>query len=273
MLQFYLAATQFALGDLPAPTTPSAKLTPAIRAQEQLDWRLGLAPSPPSLGMELSVFETIDRAAKAGLLYIGGSDRQKVSADIAKSFDEQLNNDEVRQIRLKLDEAGVRLLTYRVERAPSGEADWRRIFEFARKMGAEALVSRSPGEEMLGPVERLCEEHAMSFAVAWSREQEILKMCQGHSKRLGAHVNFAFWMEFCNDIVAAVRTLGDRLIVLQVQSRRSWIPSEVGACLEEIHKLNVKPVMFSIEPPSEGAVIDIGQSITHFNQLSRELAK
>ena len=45
MLQFYLAATQFALGDLPAPTTPSAKLTPAIRAQEQLGWRLALVPS------------------------------------------------------------------------------------------------------------------------------------------------------------------------------------------------------------------------------------
>ena len=48
MLQFYLAATQFALGDLPAPTTPSAKLTPAIRAQEQLGWRLALVPSAPS---------------------------------------------------------------------------------------------------------------------------------------------------------------------------------------------------------------------------------
>jgi len=32
MLQFYLAAAQFALGDLPAPTVPSARLTPAIRA-------------------------------------------------------------------------------------------------------------------------------------------------------------------------------------------------------------------------------------------------
>jgi len=42
LLQFYLAAVQFAVGDLPAPTTPSNKLTPAMRAQEQLGWRLGL---------------------------------------------------------------------------------------------------------------------------------------------------------------------------------------------------------------------------------------
>ncbi|HYG36746.1 MAG TPA: ThuA domain-containing protein, partial [Clostridia bacterium] len=42
MLQFHLAAVQFALGDLPAPTTPSSRLTPAVRAQEKCGWRLGL---------------------------------------------------------------------------------------------------------------------------------------------------------------------------------------------------------------------------------------
>jgi len=34
MLQFYLGAIQFVLGDLPAPTTPSATLTPAVPAQD-----------------------------------------------------------------------------------------------------------------------------------------------------------------------------------------------------------------------------------------------
>lgn len=38
MLQFYLGAIQFALGDLPAPTTPSAKLTPEVRAKEKLEY-------------------------------------------------------------------------------------------------------------------------------------------------------------------------------------------------------------------------------------------
>ena len=36
MLEFLLGATQFALGDLPAPTIPSARLCPAIAAQEKL---------------------------------------------------------------------------------------------------------------------------------------------------------------------------------------------------------------------------------------------
>jgi type 1 glutamine amidotransferase len=131
-LQFYLAATQFALGDLEAPKTPSAKLTPAVRAQEKLDWRLALVPAAPT---ERTLFETIDKAAKLGLLYVGASSRQKISDNIAKSCDERLSREESRQIRLKLDAAGVRLLTYRVDGASSDQA-----VEFARRMGVDAVT-------------------------------------------------------------------------------------------------------------------------------------
>ncbi len=137
MLQFYLAATQFALGDLAGPTTPSAKLTPAVRAQEQLNWRLNLVAST-----EPTLFDTIDKAAKLGVLYVGGNNRQKVSRDIPKDFDGAISSDDMRQIRLKLDTAGVRLLTYHVDSMPTNDADRAKIVEFARTMGVEAIVTR-----------------------------------------------------------------------------------------------------------------------------------
>ncbi len=140
MLQFYLAATQFALGDLPAPTTPSAKLTPAVRAQEKLGWRLALVPSPSK---ELTLFELVDKAVGQGLLYVGGSNHQTVSREIPKPFDARLTSDDMRQIRLKLDAAGVRLLTYHVDHEPSGEAERERMVEFARKMGCEAVATKT----------------------------------------------------------------------------------------------------------------------------------
>lgn len=138
MLQFYLAATQFALGDLPAPTTPSAKLTPAVRAQEELGWRLVLVPSTST---EMTLFGTIDKAAELGFLYVGGSNRQEVSDDIPKPFDDQLSSDERRAIRLKLDAAGVRLLTYHVDSALSSQADRDRIVGFAKQMGMEKIAA------------------------------------------------------------------------------------------------------------------------------------
>ena len=137
MLQFYLAATQFALGDLPASTTPIAKLTPAIRAQEKLGWQMTLVPAPSA---ELTLFETIDKAAGLGFLFVGGCNRQKISRDIPKSFDGRLSSEDLKQIRLKLDAAGVRLLTYRIDPMPSDEMEQRRMFEFARRMGAHVLI-------------------------------------------------------------------------------------------------------------------------------------
>jgi hypothetical protein len=137
MLQFYLAATQFALGDLPAPTTPSAKLTPAIRAHEKLGWQMTLVPAPST---ELTLFETIDKAAELGLLHVGGCNRQKVSGDIPKSFDGRLSGEVLQRIRLKLDAVGVHLSAYRLDHMPSDEAGRRRLFEFARRMGAGTYV-------------------------------------------------------------------------------------------------------------------------------------
>lgn len=137
MLEFYLAATQFALGDMAGPTTPSAKLTPAVRAQEQLNWRLNLVAST-----EPTLFDAIDKAAKLGALYVGGNNRQKVSRDIPKDFDGAISSDDMRQIRLKLDAAGVRLLTYHVDSMSSNDADRAKIVEFARTMGVEAIVTR-----------------------------------------------------------------------------------------------------------------------------------
>lgn len=145
MLRFYLAATQFALGDLSAPTTPSARLTPAVRAQEKLDWRLALVP-PAST--DLTLFQMIDRAASQGFLYVGGARRQKVSPDIFKDFDDQLSPEEMRQIRLKLDAVGVRLLAYRLDDMPPEKG-----VPFAKRMGVEVVIPRTGSPAIEGAAE------------------------------------------------------------------------------------------------------------------------
>jgi type 1 glutamine amidotransferase len=137
MLEFYLAATQFALGDLPAPTTPSAKLTPAIRAQEQLGWQVALIPPSTTT---LTLFETIDKAAEMGLLYIGAWSHQTVDRETPKRFDDGLGSEDLMRIRLKLDAAGVRLVAYRTDPAPADAAARRKSAEFARRMGVAVSV-------------------------------------------------------------------------------------------------------------------------------------
>jgi len=276
MLQFYLAATQFVLGDLPAPTTPSAKLTPAVRAQEQLGWRLGFIPSASP---NETLFEAVDEAASRGLLYVCGGSSQTVSRDIAKPLDGQLGSKEMEQVRLKLDAAGVRLLTYRIDRMPSDETACRGVFEFARKMGVEAVIAEPP-VATLDIVEKLCDEYDLHFAMTAGDErgtpQEILKLCGNRSRRIGACANIGLWMRRGIDPVEGVRLLRDRLAVLNLGMREATATDgeKLGSVLSEVHRLGLKPTMFAVRRPGGpgGATANVASLIQLFNTTAIQLA-
>ena len=291
MLQFYLAAAQFALGDLPAPTVPSAKLTPAIRAQEKLGWRLGIEAYTFH---KYTFFETIEKTAQLGLPYVGGLSFQKVSAEVPKNFDPQLTAEELKQVRLKLDAEGVRLLTYYIQDIPGDEAGCRAIFEFGRKLGIETFMSE-PKPAALDTIERFCDEYDIKVALHnhdqkgspqyWNPEG-ILEVCEGRSKRIGACADLGYWMRAGLDPIAGIRTLGDRLITVQMHDLHELTPEghdvpwgtgvgQTEAVIKEMHKLGIRPVMFGLEYSYDwlDSMPEIAETIEFFNKVSLELAE
>lgn len=263
MLAFYLGAIQFALGDLPAPTTASAWLTPALRAQERLGWRLGIEAYTFH---RATFFETVDRAAKLGVPFVGGLSFQKVSADLPKNFEPGLSDDELRAIRLKLADAGVHLLTFYLHDIPGDEAGCRRVFEFARKLGIETFMTE-PKPEALDTIERFAEEYGVNVALHnhdpkasphyWSPDA-ILKVCAGRSPRLGAAADVGYWLRAGVDPVEGIRKLGPRLITLQLHDLNEISPQgtdvpwgtgrgRTGEILREIQRLGLRPTMIGLE--------------------------
>jgi hypothetical protein len=233
LLRFYLAAAQFAVGDLAAPTMPSARLTPAVRAQERLGWRPGLMARTGPL------FEAADRAAKLGLPFLGASCAQPVSAEIPAPFDPRLPDDAVAQVRLKLDSAGVRLLSCEVPAIPADPEGARALFEFGRKLGLEAFVS-GPPPEALEPLEKLCDEYDIRVAFPGGDPDRVLKACGGRSRRLGACGDAEEWARSGVDPLAAVKALGDRLVILRPGGKSEGL-------LREIRKLGIVPVLFGVD--------------------------
>ncbi|MFA7490365.1 MAG: ThuA domain-containing protein, partial [Mariniphaga sp.] len=96
IVQHYFDGIQFALGDLDAPTIPSGRLTPALKTQEKLGWKLGIEAYTFK---DNTLFETIDKTVELGIQYVGGLNVQKVSAGIPKNFDYNLSDEELLQIR------------------------------------------------------------------------------------------------------------------------------------------------------------------------------
>ena len=286
LLPFYLAGTQFVLGDLPAPTLPSGKLTPALRAQERLGWRLGVEAYTFH---KHTFFEAVDKTAELGLAYIGALSFQKVSDAIPKDFAPDLTDDELREIRLKLDTAGLRLLTYYIQTIPGDEAGCRKIFEFGRKLGIETFMTE-PAPESLPLIDRFCQEYDIRVALhnhdqkaspAYWNPEGILKVCEGRSPYIGACVDVGYWLRGGIDPVAGIEKLGKRFITLQLHDLSEVSPQGVDVpwgsgkgrteeILRKIRELGNAPVMFGLEYSKNWltSMPEVKQCMEFFNALS-----
>jgi hypothetical protein len=120
------------LGDLPVPTTPSANLTPAGRAQEKLGWQLAIQSSPTS--------DLLAEAPKLGLTTLVANLGQPISKSISQPFGPALDDEQRSEVRIKLDDAALRLKVCALSAMPAVENDCRELFQFARRMGVDMFI-------------------------------------------------------------------------------------------------------------------------------------
>jgi len=263
ILDFYLGAIQFIMGDICGSTTPSNRLTPTVAAWDKLGWRFGVT----MWGLhQYTFFEGIDKTRELGLSYVGGLSFQKVSKEMPKNFDCNLSDEELTQIRLKMDAAGVRMPTCFYAQIPGDEAGCRKVFEFGRKMGIETFISEPPAES-LDVIERFCDEYDIKLAIhnhgpdqspVYWRPEGILEVCKGRSKRVGACPDTGYWIRAGVDPLEGIRKLGDRLITIQPHDLDELSPeghdvpwgtgkAEFGKLLQEIRRLGIKPTLIGLE--------------------------
>ena len=290
MLQFYLAAAQFVLGDLDASTLPSAMATDTIRLHEKAGWRLAM---PAYTFHQNSLFDTIDKTVELGLRYCGGLSFQKVGGGIDKFFDPgQLNDEEIAAVVEKLQSKGIRMVSYYYHELPSDEADCRKVFEFADKVGIETFLSE-PKAESLDMIERFCDEFGINVALHNHDEkasphfwhpQKVLDLCKDRSLRMGACGDLGYWMRAGIDPIEAARILRNRLIVVQVHDLDEFSPSGIDvhwgtgigktrAFFEELHKLGVRPLDVDVEYSKnfDDNMEDCRKCIDFFNETVKRI--
>lgn len=261
LLRFYLAATQFALGDLPAPTTPSAFLTPAIRAQESLGWRAGIeaedrVPTPLS--------DVIANARRLGAPFVGACIGQRIFADAPELLDQSLGAASFERLRLMLDDAGATLLTLRIPGPPGDASDWGNLFAMGRRLGAETLIADSMPNH-LPALGALASSHDIRLAIACERPEALLPALASLDPRVGACADFTRWAQLGIDPVAATRALGSRLIT--VANRDTEMPPGPSdpSVLATIRDMRLTPTMFAFASDGSRA------GIAHFNNHCERL--
>ncbi|TVS21130.1 MAG: hypothetical protein EA424_00460, partial [Planctomycetaceae bacterium] len=267
ILEFYLHALQFIMGDLDGTTTPSNRLTPAVAARESLGWRLALTAQEEQ---PLSVLEMIDRARQSGLAHIQPSSVQRVGGTDTVHFDSRLSDEQLEQIRLAMDDAGVSLPALTYVQIPDDMEGRRRVFEFCRKLGVETLIGAA-SPDALDDLEQLCDQYDIRLAIMAADSdraneaghvQRILEICRGRSARIGAYADVDRWLRAGLDPVEHLRKLGNRLITVRLAPippssvRNEDVTANIHrgdlqALLSELHRRGVPPTVLGLADASD----------------------
>lgn len=247
-------------------------------------WRLGIQCWTLKNG---TLFEAIDQAAALGLKWIEAFPGQPISPQMKEGFDPDISDQLRRLVRQKLDETGVGLKTFGVYGMPDDQAGARKVFEFAKAMGIETIVSE-PSFEAFEMLDRLCQEYKIRLAIHnhpkptryWD-PQIAYAICQKTSSWIGVCPDTGHWVRSGLDTVESLRKFEGRIFdvhLKEIEDNKDLIwgqgKNHVQAALEELHRQGYKgPIIIEYEHHwDEDFIPDLSRCIGFYTQAAAGLA-
>ena len=160
----------------------------ASSAADKLGWQMAIHAYT---FRKFSIFECIDKTAALGLKYMSLSG--SVSLDGSNSVTTvNLSDKDAEAIQKAVAAKGLKLVNIGVVKLPPDEAESRKVFEFAKKMGIDTLVAE-PEAAALDTVEKLCKEYNIKVAIHdhpkpshyWNPDT-VLEAVKGRTPLMGA---------------------------------------------------------------------------------------
>jgi len=176
------------------------------------DWKLGMQAYSFN---RFTFFEAVDKNKALEMKYIECYPGQTLSKEKpGVKVDHNMSSADRKLMLQKLSDSGVKLMNYGVVGLPNNEAECRKVFDFAKEMGIETIVSEPP-EDAFELIDKLCEEYKINVAIHnhpkpshyWNPDT-VLKVCEGRSKRIGACADTGHWMRSSVDPLEAIKKLG-----------------------------------------------------------------
>jgi sugar phosphate isomerase/epimerase len=197
-------------------------------AADKLGWQMAIHAYT---FRKFSIFECIDKTAALGLKYMSLSG--SVSLDGSNSVTTvNLSDKDAEAIQKAVAAKGLKLVNIGVVKLPPDEAESRKVFEFAKKMGIDTLVAE-PEAAALDTVEKLCKEYNIKVAIHdhpkpshyWNPDT-VLEAVKGRTPLMGACADTGHWLRSGLDPVECLKKLEGRVICLHF---KDLVPDEAKA--------------------------------------------
>jgi sugar phosphate isomerase/epimerase len=170
-----------------------------------------------------TLFEAIEMTAAAGGKVIELPTGHKLSpAEPNVNFDHNVSDEIIAKVKGKLAQHGLRAVNYGVIGIPKDEAQARKIFEFARKMGLYGINTESV--DALDTAEKLAKEFDITVGIhnhprraddpnykVWDPNY-VLEVVKGRDRRIGACADTGHWMRSGLKPTDCLKILNGRIV-------------------------------------------------------------
>jgi sugar phosphate isomerase/epimerase len=154
---------------------------------------------------------------------------QNLSADRpGAKLDHNMSDQDIAALKAKLDQAGIIAVNYGVVGA-RGEAEWRKIFQFAKKLNLYGVTTESV--DQLDTIEKLVKEYDIRVGIhdhgrrtndpnykVWDPKY-VLSVVKDRDSRIGACADTGHWVTSGLDPVEGIRLLKGRIISLHLKDK------------------------------------------------------
>jgi len=250
---------------------------------EKMGWRLGCQAWTFN---DVTLYDAIAKTASLGLHYIEAYPGQKLGPErpSVRMGDGMLIADR-QEVKKRLADSGVKLVSLGVGNYS------KRVFEFAKEMGIETIVSEPP-YDAFDQIDKLCEEYEINLAIHdhskptryWNPDK-VLEICKDHSKRVGACCDTGHWMGSDINPLEAIKKLEGRIIEFHLKDHNKYGPGRdahdvpwgtgkgnVKAWLVEVKRQGIKPAFFVEYEYNYGhSLPEIGACVQFFDKVASEL--
>ena len=246
-----LAALGLAVGMMAAPTRAMDKIPDEYKTS---GFAAGCQAYSYSRGF--TVVEAIRLTHEAGGKVIELFPGQQTSAEIKKPFDHKATPDMIALVKEELGKNHVLAVNYGVV-TPGGnaeqrKAEWRQIFEFARKMDLYGVTSEPQAEDM-DEIEKLVKEFDIHFCIHdhpkradnpnykfWDPNY-VLSLVKDRDPRMGSCADTGHWLTSGVDPIEALHILKGRVMSSHLKDRNRKGPQHKdvawGKGVGEIQKI------------------------------------
>lgn len=255
-------------------------------AAEKLGWHLA---TKAYTFRSITLYETIAITQKLGLKYFELNPRQKLSAENPVDSNENLSPELRAALKAKFAAAGIQIANYGVVKLTNDEAADRKIFDFAKDLGIQTIVSEPP-PEAFDLLDKLTAEYGINVAIhnhpqpsPYYDPETVLKAIQGHNARIGACADTGHWTRSGLSTVESLKKLQGHIITSHFKDAndaKTDAPfgqgkSDIKGMMAELKRQNFHGVL-SLEYESGAAgeqlVSEVAECIAFFDRVARLLA-